>query len=168
MTVSTSGLKHLVREVTALREYCGTCQSNILMNIKSQDFPAEHYPECHTASCLCVHGKMFQQWTGVIMDPLTGLWCSVGSDHIGQPSLPMWIQLSFLVLWSVLTAAHQEHLTPCCSGDTLTQSSNHQNLILVKVAQILTLVFSCFQHIDLKNWLFTCCLIYLTLWQMQL
>lgn len=47
----------------------------------------------------------------------------------------------------------------CHFGDTLTQSFSHHNLDLVRVAQILRLsVFSCFQHINIKNELFACCL----------
>ena len=46
---------------------------------------------------------------------------------------------------------------------TLTQSSSHHNLALVKITHTLTLAyFSWFQHINFKNWLFTCCIIYPT------
>lgn len=47
---SVSGCIILLKKATDIRKYCcqvgGTCQSNILMNSKIQDFPAEH----HTAS----------------------------------------------------------------------------------------------------------------------
>lgn len=52
----------------------------------------------------------------------------------------------------------------CRVADALTQTSSHHNLALVRIGLIFMLEdFSCFQHINFKNYLFTCCLIYATL-----
>lgn len=57
----------------------------------------------------------------------------------------------------------------CYFGISLTQSFSHHNLLFIKVTQIFTLAhFSCFEHINFKKWLFTCCLIFLTLWDTPL
>lgn len=54
-----------------------------------------------------------------------------------------------------------EHPARSAIGDAQTLSSSHNHLALFKVPQILMLEHSSsFQHINFKNWLITCCLIY--------
>lgn len=51
----------------------------------------------------------------------------------------------------------------CCFGDSVSQSNSYHKLALVKVVQILMLVY--FTLAPFKNYLFPCCLLYRTLQQ---
>lgn len=86
----------------------------------------------------------------------------VGDFSGGQGSV--WAEIASINFSSNLwSSSSSKGLGP----DGLAFSPHTHNLVLVKVAQIFTLShFSCFKHLNLKSWLFTCYLKYLTLWQL--
>lgn len=167
----------------------------IRYNIKSINGWREYHWLFHISSlrtirswCCCVGSRKNGKWKDLkgfdllppyslqkVLTPFSGVcatvaFCGIRSDRkTFAPHVHQWTCCwstgcsSSDRFWLLLITAYQEHDTPF--GDALTQSSSHNSSAVVKALLLILMLarFPCF-----KNWLFTCCLIYLAPWQVPL